>query len=314
MRIKELQINDKKLQFKKNDKLFFIKEENDFFKRTFTDAIKTVFCDSQVRLDCVCEEKQLIRCVLEKYGAEFTVTVRTNKKSFPIVKKIADRDYISGTYGNFEVSCKSNLQTDKFDKRKLKRMFDLDFREMLMPSETAQEIFFYNGEEDYTNRILWFYRERLTNVLQRYYKIDEESDKRYKITETIKSQCSAMESFIDNFKIFDLGFCKLGFDKYNREFITPETNDDGEYDIIHLCDFITANKLNGTIDKAVGENETSPLFIENAFENMSEENTEFFIKELREIDRQIFIVENRENAYLENCCDKTVDLKRYAEH
>lgn len=309
MRIKELQTNDKKLQFGEGDKLIFIKQPDGWLKKGFIDYVEMIFCDSSIWLDCVCEEKQLVKCVLEKYGAEFTVVVRTDKKSFPIVKKISDRDYISGTYGNFEVFCKSNLKTDKFDKRKLKRLFDLDFREMLMPSDTAREISFYNGEEDYTNRILWFYRERLNNVLKRYYNIDEDSDKRYKITETLKTQCSAMESFIDNFKIVDLRFCKLGFDKYNRDFITPETEDDGEYDIIHLCDFITANKLNEAIDKSVGEEETAPLFILNAFGEMSEDETEFFIKELRAMNRQVFIVEFKDNAYLKKSCDKTIDFR-----
>lgn len=312
MRIKQLDINDEKLVFNQNENLILIKED-DIFGSPFLDAIKRVFCDTNVSLDCVCSEKQDIKCICEKYGTDFTIIVKVVRDRLP------KNESISGTCGSFEVSCKSDLESTMISKRVLKRMFDLDFREMLMPMDTIRETAFYRGDlfsSDYTNYLLMHYRDYMNRSLRanRYSDVGEERaeghvSKMDREWGANRTEWTAMEYFVNHFKKIDLGFCVIEFDKDHNELKIPDVEDDAQFDQIELCDYIIANQLNSLIEQSFGRDGATPLFIKEAFKNFGQKELDFFIKELRNMNRQVFIVESRDNAYLEKLCDKTIILE-----
>ena len=118
-----------------------------------------------------------------------------------------------------------------------------------------------------------------------------------------------MEKFIDEFNSIDFGYCSVGFDKNTRELQLPDSENDAEFNMINFCDFITANKLNTVIEHARGNDGNIPIFITNNFENAGKAEMEFYLEELRKLDRQVFIIENGDNRLLEKRCDKTISME-----
>ena len=302
MRIKQIDIDGKKLCFSKSDNLIFIKDNGNIFDWEFIDAIKTVLCDTKINVNCVCLNNQKIKCVLEMYGTDFTVTVKVREN------KLSKKQNVFGTRGSFEVSCKSDFDSSTFDNNRLKRLCECDFREMFMPIDTTREIVFYNRDasnSEFTNGLIMHYRNLLKWTRDR--KTDTKDGGEY--STFIESQCASMEKFIDEFNSIDFGYCSVGFDKNTRELQLPDSENDAEFNMINFCDFITANKLNTVIEHARGNDGNIPIFITNNFENAGKAEMEFYLEELRKLDRQVFIIENGDNRLLEKRCDKTISME-----
>ncbi|MBP5466047.1 MAG: hypothetical protein J6Y43_00585 [Clostridia bacterium] len=302
MRIKQIDIDGKKLCFSKSDNLIFIKDNANIFDWEFIDAIKAIFCDTKINANCVCLNNRNIKCVLEIYGTDFTVTVKVVENKFP------KKQNVFGTKGSFEVSCKSDFDSSTFDNNRLKRLCECDFREMFMPIDTTREIVFYDrdaGNMGFTNGLITYYRDLLKWTKDR--KSDMENEDKF--SAVIESQCAAMEKFIDEFNDIDLGFCSIGFDKNTCELQLPDSENDTELNIINFCDFITANKLNTVIEHARGNDGDIPVFVIDIFRNIGKDETEFYIDELWKLKRQVFIIENGSNPLLEKRCDKTISME-----
>ena len=90
----------------------------------------------------------------------------------------------------------------------------------------------------------------------------------------------------------------------------PSTDDmtDKQWNIVALWDYITANKLNEKLQEYYNHDGKTPLFIENAFEDMNDDDIKTFMKEIAALDRQTFIIEKRDNAFLESLCDDKVNI------
>ena len=302
MRIKQITINGKKMCFSRSDNLIFIKDNANIFDWEFLDAIKTVFCDTNINVNCACHNNRRIKCVLEMYGTDFTVTVKVGEN------KLTKRQNIFGTKGSFEVSCKSKFDSLTFDNNRLKKLCECDFREMFMPTDTTREIVFYDrdaNDSGFTNGLIMHYRDLLKWTKDK----NPDNENEEKFSKEIESQCAAMEKFIDEFNSIDLGFCSIGFDKNTRELQSPDSENDTESNVVSFCDFIIANKLNTVLEHARGNDGNTPIFITDNFENAGKDKTEFYIDELWKLKRQVFIIENGSNPLLEKRCDKTISME-----
>ena len=302
MRIKQIEMNGKKLRFGKSDNLIFIKDNANIFDWEFTDAIKTVFCDTNINVNCVCHNNRRIKCILEMYGTDFTVAVKV------VESKLTKKQNVFGTKGSFEVSCKSDFDSLTFDNDRLERLCKCDFREMFMPIDTTREIVFYGRDvssADFTNGLITYYRDLLKWTKDK--NPDTKGEERF--STVIESQCAAMEKFIDEFNDIDLGFCSIGFDKDTRELQLPDSENDTEFNLINFCDFTIANKLNTIIEFARGNDGDIPVFVNDNFKNIGKDETEFYIDELWKLKRQVFIIENGSNPLLEKRCDKTISME-----
>lgn len=302
MRIKQIEIDGKKLRFNKSNNLIFIKDNESIFDWEFIDAIKTVFCDTKINVNCVCLNNRKIKCVLEMYGSDFTVTVKVGENRF------SKRQNVFGTKGSFEVSCKSDFDSPTFDNNRLKRLCECDFREMFMPIDTTREIVFYDRDAKsmgFTNGLITYYRDLVKWTKDK--RSDAENNDKF--SAVIDSQCAAMEKFIDEFNDIDFGYFYIGFDKNTCELKLPDSKNDTEFNLINFCDFIIANMLNQILEYARGNDGNTPVFIIDNFKNIGKDETKFYINELRKLDRQVFIIENGINPLLEKRCDKTISME-----
>ena len=297
MFIKKIRIDEKEFEFDKSKKIVFIKENEDN-SGAFCKAMKDIFCTRNIWLDCVSTKECDLYCECEKTGIDFFITVKMKAKS------LFDQENTAGLFGNFEVSCKYKSNTPLTDEqRKSIRLIKVAFQDFLL-SEVTAEIAFYQYSEtydlDYTATVLY----------DNYIKICKAED--------------VVKDFINNFGYIYFDNYRLGFNKRTQEFelteedIISDMNPDGvkkpstddmtdkQWNTIALWDYITASKLNEKLQNYYGYDGKTPLIIENAFVNMRDDEIRMFMKEIAALDRQTFIIEKQDNAFLESLCDSKV--------
>ena len=295
MFIKKIRIDEKEFEFEKSKKIVYIKENEDN-SGAFLKSMKDLFCSRDIWVDCVCTDECNLYCECEKSGIDFSITVKTKKDS------LSDRECTAGLRGNFEVSCKYRYILPKTDdQRRMLRLVDADFQEFLLPKIYTEAIEFYKYLEaydlDYTQGVLF----------DDYIKISKAE--------------GVVKDFIDSFENIYFDNYRLGFNKSTQEFglaeaeIISDVNHDGavnsdvdditdkQWKIISLWDYITANKLHEKLQSHYGFDGKTPLFIQNAFENMTNDEIREFVKEIKALERQTFIIEKQDNAFLESLCD-----------
>ena len=297
MFIKKIRLDEKEFEFDKSKKIVFIKENEDN-SGAFLKAMKDIFCTRNIWLDCVSAKECDLYCECEKSGTDFFITVKMKARS------LFDQENTAGLCGNFEVSCKYQSNTPLTDEQRTSiRLIKVAFQEFLL-SEVTAEIAFYQYSEtydlDYTPTVIY----------DNYIKICKAED--------------VVKDFINNFGYIYFDNYRLGFNKRTQEFelteeeIISDMNQDGvaktsvddmtdkQWNIVALWDYITANKLNEKLQDFYRFDGKTPLFIENAFENMTDEEIGMFMKEIAALERQTFIIEKQDNAFHESFCDRKV--------
>lgn len=298
MFIKKLKINEAEYEFEKKKKIVFVKE-NEAISGEFCKALKEIFIEMTIWIDCASKFECDLYCECEKNEIDFYITVKAEKVN------LYDRENYAGLCGNFEAFCKYQPKMPLTDEqRRLLRLVELDYQEFLLPRDTSAETAFYRYDEyfdfDYTQTILY----------DNFIEICKAED--------------VVKEFIDSFKNICYGNYRLGFNRQTQKFgligveISSDKNSGGvsrvnfdditerQWKVFALFDFITANKLNEKLQDFYRFDGKTPLFIENAFENMTDEEIGMFMKEIVALDRQTFIIEKRDNAFLESFCDSKV--------
>ena len=311
MRIKKVEINGEKLRFNKNDNIIFIKE-NKKYGSNFIKSLQKVFRRHLIDIDGVYVPETNIKCVCEKGGIDFTISVKVKEKN---VSKNPNR---AGCGGSFEMVGTYKPQNNLSDtQKKLIRAFRLDIQEFFMREATARQIAFYESGtvEDFTDTITFNYKTNLDCALDRDKADEKEEEKRRHdfYLASLKTKCSAMEKFIKDFKRIKWNSYSFGFNK-KQEFKAfgydyHNVSDYGEFNTIKFYDFLTANKMLEVIEQSVGENDVTPLFVYGFFEHTNQSEITRHLEELKAMNRQVFIVENKDNYYLEKYCDKKIILE-----
>lgn len=311
MRIKKVEINGEKLRFNKNDNLIFIKE-NKQYGSNFIESLQKVFRRHLIEIDSVCVPTTNIKCVCEKGGIDFTISVKVQEKN------VSKNPNCAGGGGSFEMVGTYKPQNNLSDaQKKLIRIFKLDIQEFFMREETARQIAFYERGmvEDFTDTITFNYKTNLDYASDRSKaeQTEEEKIRNDFYLDKLKTECSAMEKFIKDFKKIKWSSYSLGFNK-KQEFKAfgydyHNVSDFGEYYTIKFYDFLTANKMLEVIEQSVGENDVTPLFVYGFFEHTDQSEIKKHLEELKAMNRQVFIVENKDNYYLEKYCDKKIILE-----
>ena len=297
MFIKKIRINENEFEFDKSKKIVFIKENEDN-SGAFLKAMKDLFCTRNIWLDCVSTKECDLYCECEKSGIDFFITMKMKAKS------LFDQENTAGLCGNFEVSCKYQSNTPLTDEqRKSIRLIKVAFQEFLL-SEVTAEIAFYQYSETYDLDFTAFV-------------LNDNSIEIFKAEDIVNDFINNFEDlYFDDYRIgfnkrtksFELSEVKIVSDMNPEGVKKPSTDDmtDKQWNIVALWDYITANKLNEKLQDFYRFDGTTPLFIENAFENMTDEEIGMFMKEIAALDRQTFIIEKRDNAFLESLCDSKV--------
>ena len=310
MRIKSLDINRKKLYFNKTDNIVFVKENIPFGSR-FIDGIRTVFCPYRLDIDGITVREKKIKCVLEKYGMTFTVSVNIKERPRKKEKNVA------GCGGSFSMIGTFKPQKDLSPEiGRLLRLFKADMKEFLMPSDIDRELAFYDAgmTATFTDNFIMYSKLCLENALEK--DLSGLPDNLKQTSEEyllrLKARCDAIDKFIKDFQKIDMGEYSLGFDKKTNEF--KAFGECNEEEMNTFCEnefynFLTANKLLEAVKNASGENELPPIFLYNVFGKSQPESIKKHFEELRELNRQVFIIENKDIPYLENLCDKKITME-----
>lgn len=327
MKIKEIKIGNSNYSFPDKDKIFLIKGEE--LAEDFTKAVKDLFLKSDRVVcmdieDCLYGGLKTAECVCEKDGNIFKL-----KAEYATEKNCEDETAV--TYSqSFKRICRYEFAENlpETEKKRLKRNLRYSYIPVLFPSEVTDDLepsaFYYDAEEA-ENFI--FYTDNVADGVGKSIRyadimINEEgydSDycrQRYK---KLLDGKTALERFIKEFKPIKLWDKTLAFsDGELRVFgengeITqalPYFDNGEEYDersfYLSVWDYIVSHNICYAINSAQGKDGVYPLFIKNAFGRIKNEDMGAFISALRAVDRQVFIIEDNENATLEKLCDKTV--------
>ena len=296
MLINKLIIDDKEFDFNKNEKIILVKE-SDETAGDFCRSIKDLFFIKNVYFDCVSVKNCDVYCECEKLGLKLFITVKTNYKN------LCEKENLAGISGDFKVKCRYEL-TDASDEKQQRRkdLVKLDFQEFIMPKDSTEELAFYRYTEDFD----------YTNTVSSSFLFSFYQDEAYAV----------INEFIDNFKKIYISDYVFEFDKEQNMFVMRKNNicdglgsvseencsepDERQSKILSLWDYIVANKLNGRIDERIHGDGNTPLFLENAFENMNADDMKTLIAEFKKLGRQIFIIEKTDNALLESLCDRKI--------
>ena len=88
----------------------------------------------------------------------------------------------------------------------------------------------------------------------------------------------------------------------------PERWSKGQWNMVCLWDYIIANQIEQAIHKEMGIQDEPPLFLVDAFDDMDNADAKGYLDALRAMDRQVFIIQRHENAYVRKYCDQAFEV------